>query len=225
MERRPSLWIVDPSQNTPEDQGVAQILSGWSGESRLFRPSLTKGDGPCPEQGYAADGVVVMGSAASVYDRLPWLERLASWLRPILAGEITMPVLGICFGHQLIAHLAGGSVGDVNEGRTKHVGVETSVLDGGRLLPGHRELRVVVSHRERVDRLPSGYRPVATRAASPLDGLEHDELPIHSFQFHPEAREDFALRAGFDPARIDEAVRSDSRRLLEAFRRRVLERT
>ena len=223
MERRPSLWIVDPSLNTPEDRGVAEILSGWSGDSRLFRPSLQDGDGPCPEQGYAADGVVVMGSAASVHDRLPWLERLESWLQPLLVGEIRMPVLGICFGHQLIAHLAGGSVGEANEARTKNVGVETSLLDGGRLVPGRHELRVVVSHRDQVDRLPPGYRVVATRAACRLDGLEHDELPIHSFQFHPEAREDFALRAGFDPGRIDDRVRADSRRLLEAFRGRVLE--
>jgi GMP synthase-like glutamine amidotransferase len=72
--------------------------------------------------------------------------------------------------------------------------------------------------------VPPRYRITAARDGVPVDGLEHEELPIFSFQFHPEAREEFASRSGIDPALIDERVRSDSRRLLAAFRQRALRR-
>jgi len=220
--RVPLLWVIDPSTDEPEDEGVEQILEGWPGESRLFQPAL-RGDGPGPGSGYRADGLVVMGSRASVHDDLAWLARLSEWLRPILSGDVRRPLLGICFGHQLIAHLAGAEVGFVETSRRKLVGVEDSRQEGGRLLPAGTVLRVVVSHREEVKREPPEYRRTAFRQRSPIDGLEHESLPVWSFQFHPEARWDFARAAGIDPRAIDPRVVEDSRRLLGAFRRQVLE--
>ena len=216
--RPPRLWIIDPSTRRPEEQGVGSILQGWPGESRLFRPALRPGDGPEPETGYAADGFVLMGSAASVYEPLPWIAPLAAWLGPLLTGEVRRPLLGICFGHQLIAHAGGGEIGDLTEDRAKRVAVEISELEGGRLLPGRHELRVVVSHREEVKRLPRGFRPVARRRGVAVDGMEHDDLPVFSFQFHPEAGEEFAGHAGLDLREIDDRLREDSRKLLAAFR-------
>jgi GMP synthase-like glutamine amidotransferase len=214
------IWVIDPSLEHAEDEGVREILDGWSGEHRVFHPGL-RADGPGPETGHDTDGVVLMGSAASVHDDRPWISRLSEWLRPLLAGERPIPLLAICFGHQLVGHLAGSGVGFVHETRRKVLGVQRSTLEGGRLLPGRRELRVIASHCEEVREPPAGYRVVARRSAAPLDGLEHRELPIFTFQFHPEAREEFARHAGIDPAAIDAELRADNRLLLEAFRRRV----
>jgi GMP synthase-like glutamine amidotransferase len=216
------LWIIDPSTNNPEDEAIEFMLDGWPGESRVFRPALRPGDGPQPRDGYDTDGIVLMGSSASVHETLSWIAPLASWLAPVLAGEVRRPLLGICFGHQLIAHLAGGEVGWLDEERSKRLGVESSELAGGRLLPGRRRLRVVVSHREEVRRLPQTYGVTARRPGVSHDGLEHHELPIYSFQFHPEAWEEFAHHVGLDPSVLDDQVREDSRTLLGAFRRVVL---
>jgi GMP synthase-like glutamine amidotransferase len=218
VSRRPRLWVIDPSTSTPEDEGVATILDGWEGDSRLFRPALSPGDGPTPESGYDTDGVVLMGAAASVHDSLDWLTQLHDWLSPILNGEVAAPLLGICYGHQAVAHCAGGEVGFVRDDRTKRVGVETSELHGGRLLPGESKLRVVVSHREEVKSCPAGYRVTGSRGPIRIDGLEHLELPVFSFQFHPEAGKEFAARAGIPEEQIDRTVRDDTRRLLGAFR-------
>jgi GMP synthase (glutamine-hydrolysing) len=218
-----NLWIVDPSIRHAEDQGVAEIRLGWPGRVRLFRPVLQPGDGPSPADGYDADGVVVMGSAASVYEPHPWLERLGDWLDPIIKGQQRIPLLGICFGHQLIAHRAGGEVGFLAPNRQKRVGIETTELEGSRLLPGRHELLVVVSHREQVSRLPEGYDRVARRDGVAFDGMEHRELPIFSFQFHPEARDEFAVRAGIDRHGLVPRVLEDSQRILGAFRATVLE--
>ncbi len=212
------LWVVDPSLSCAEDQGVTEILWGWPGSFRVFRPCLDPEDRLESEVGYETDGVVVMGSAASVYEDQPWMDRLAQWLHPVLRGEVVLPVLGICFGHQLIAHLAGSRVGFNSVDRAKSIGVATSRLDGGRLLPGAHALRVVISHREQVETVPAGYRVVASRTGTPIDGMEHERLPVFSFQFHPEARDQFAKRAGLAPSSIDDRVRGDSRKLLGAFR-------
>lgn len=222
-EHSPALWVIDPSIEHPEDQGVREVLEGWPGSSRVFRPARD-GDGPAPETGYDVQGVVLLGSMASVHDSLPWMEPLGAWLDPILRGRVLCPLLGICFGHQLIAQRSGGTVGFLHRDRRKLTGVATTELEGSRLIQGRRSLSVVVSHREEVQRRPPGYRTVARRSSVACDGMEHETLPIFAFQFHPEAREEFAGRAGIDPAAIDARVREDSRRLLEAFRRQVLGR-
>jgi GMP synthase-like glutamine amidotransferase len=203
---------------------VAEIVSGWPGEYRVSRPGLTAGDGPRPGDGYDVDGVVLMGSRASVHERRAWLESLSRWLDPILSGEVVLPVLGICFGHQLIAHRAGAEVGYLRENRAEEFGMRETRLEGCRLLPGRDRMVVVVSHREIVRTVPAGYRVVARREGVPVDGLEHERLPIFSFQFHPEARGEFLAERGLRIEEVDPAVFEPMGELLAAFRRLVLDR-
>jgi GMP synthase (glutamine-hydrolysing) len=222
VTRAKRLWVIDPSIHYAEDECVERVLAGWQGERRVFRPSLSPGDGPGPGDAYDTDGVVVLGSSASVYDALGWLDDLSAWMKPLLDGSRRLPLLGICFGHQLVAHLAGARIGVLRADGGKEFGLRETCLEGGSLVPGRHDLRVVVSHREAVETLPHGYRVTARRPEVPIDGLEHDSLPVFTFQFHPEARREFVARRGLDPAAIDDRLVGDSDRLLDAFRRRVL---
>ena len=114
---------------------------------------------------------------------------------------------------------AGSRIDWLEPSRDKRVGIERSRVRGSRLLAGDADLRVVVSHRETVVDVPRGYQATASRPGVPNDGLEHDSLDIFSYQFHPEAREQFATRSGIiAAAEIDANVRADSRRVLDAFR-------
>jgi len=161
-----------------------------------------------PDPGSLA-GAVVTGSGSMVTDREPWSEATADWLGAAVAAET--PVLGICYGHQLLAHGLGGRVGSNPRGR--EIGtVEVALTADARtdaLLGGFTAtLRVQASHSESVLELPPG----ATRlAATNLD-------PNHAFrigrtawgvQFHPEfdadivrrylaARRDVILAEGID---------------------------
>lgn len=53
-------------------------------------------------------GLIMTGSHAMVTDRLPWSVRIAAWLPSLLEAEV--PILGICYGHQLLAEASGGQV-------------------------------------------------------------------------------------------------------------------
>jgi GMP synthase-like glutamine amidotransferase len=225
MSRSPRLLVIDPSVAWPEDEGVAETVGDWPGEVRVLRPALRPGDGPAPGDGYDADGIVLLGSRASANDDFPWLRDLGGWLAPVLQGETPLPLLGICFGHQLVAKLAGGTVGYLHADRHAELGVQESLLDGFRLLPETRRMRVVASHGEEVKDLPPDYRVAARRPPVAADALEHTSLPIFTVQFHPEARESFLTRRGVDPAPLDARAVEDNRRLLASFRRLVLERS
>ena len=217
-DRRPRLLVVDPSAKFPEVEGAQVVVGDWPGDATILTPVLRPEQMPLLANGYTAAGIVLMGSAASVHDHEPWLHRLKDWLAPVVRGEVRIPLLGICFGHQLVAHLAGGGVGFLSEDRNKLVGVRTTTLRDSGLLPDAVSLRVVVSHREEVTAAPPGFQVTASRPDSKIDGLDHEELPLFTCQFHPEARTEFAASAGIDPAAIGDELREQSSAYLSAFR-------
>lgn len=214
-----TLWIIDPSMETPEDQGVALIAGLWQGATRLFRPALAPGHGPDSSTGYAMAGAVIMGSAASPHAAHPWLVDLSEWLRPVVRGAHVVPVFGICFGHQLIAHLAGAEVGFLHPDRLKRLGIEEMHQHTASRLMESGLSSVFASHREVVTTVPSGYRSLATRAGVSNDAFEHEHLPVFSVQYHPEAAGDFAARAGLCEADLAPEVRPQGDAILSAFMR------
>ena len=225
MNARPRLWVIDPSCKVAEDQGVRRVLDGAHPDSRVFEPALS-GDGPRPGDlpDATVDGIVVLGSGVSVYEDHAWLSELSEWLLPWVAGEHATPLLGICFGHQLIAHLAGGSVGFLRTDRSKDVGYrETTVAVGARLAPPGR-YRVLASHREVVTDLSVGWRTVASREDVTCDGFEHDTRDVHAVQFHPEASTEFLERAGLDAGLFDDEAERTARAVLGTFRDRCAAR-
>ncbi|WP_440531842.1 glutamine amidotransferase [Variovorax sp. YR566] len=162
-------------------------------------------------------GAVVTGSHAMVSHREPWSETTAAWLAQLVARDT--PVLGICYGHQLLAHALGGEAGDHPQGA--EVGTVTVTLDDAaatdqllRGLPAQFPAHVV--HWQSALRLPEG--------AVRLAGNDHE--PVHAFragahawgvQFHPEFDADVMrgyidqlagdlARAGTDPAALREHV-------------------
>lgn len=130
--------------------------------------------------------VIITGSSAMVTERLEWSERAARWLPEVLARST--PVLGICYGHQLLAHALGGEVGDNPRGR--EIGtIDVSLSDEGRRDPllAHRAPALVVSasHRQSVLRLPEGARLLAGSALDPIQAFAVGER-AWGVQFHPE---------------------------------------
>jgi GMP synthase (glutamine-hydrolysing) len=142
-------------------------------------------DAPLPEpSGFAA--VVVTGSSSMVTDAHPWSERAAGWLRHVVEGDT--PVLGICYGHQLLAHALGGEVAYNSHGRRLGT-IDVELTEGGRrdaLFEGLPQvLHVPVSHRQVVTRPPEGATLLATSAHDPHHAYRVGRR-AWGVQFHPE---------------------------------------
>lgn len=179
--------------------------------------SVFEGDElPAP---HATGGVVVTGSAAMVNDREAWIERTAGWLRD--AVEAGVPVLGICFGHQLLAHALGGRVGPNPRGR--EIGtISVTLADGAAddpLIAGlPARIDVHATHLESVLELPPGAELLASSALDHHHAFRAPNRPAWGVQFHPEisaavtrgyieAKRQDMQAEGLEPDRLLAAVR------------------
>ncbi len=123
-------------------------------------------------------GVILSGGPASVYaEGAPPLE--AALL------ELGVPVLGICYGMQLIALELGGRVQGAEVGEFGRS--QLTVSEPGRLLAGTpAEQTCWMSHRDTVFAPPPGFEPLAASTGSPVAAFESAQRGIYGIQFHPE---------------------------------------
>jgi GMP synthase (glutamine-hydrolysing) len=124
-------------------------------------------------------GIVLSGGPSSVYDEgVPTTD-------PALLEE-GFPILGICYGMQLIAHFAGGNV---QHGRREYGRAELTVDSSEGLFLGFEptdETTVWCSHGDHVDEPPPGYVRVASTSSLPTAAFRATDRPIWGVQFHPE---------------------------------------
>ena len=201
---------LDETYGTYADM-FAQLLSR---EGRIFRTFRTL-QGELPDRDDALKGVVITGSPAGVYEGDPWIVALMDWLRAL---DPAVPVVGICFGHQVMAQAYGGHV----EKSPKGWGVglheyEIHAHDLWHDLLGRaaddQAIRVAVTHQDQVVKKPDSAVVLAGSEFTPHGALYYTDRRALSFQCHPEFCEDFASdllisRRGIriDPALVDRAL-------------------
>jgi GMP synthase (glutamine-hydrolysing) len=129
-------------------------------------------------QDWDPSGIILSGGPSSVYDEgVPSAD-------PVLL-ESGIPILGICYGMQLIAHLEGGTV---QSGKREYGRAHLEVADPGGLLDGleGEASTVWCSHGDHVDEPPPGYRTLASTATLPVACFAAEDRQIFGVQFHPE---------------------------------------
>lgn len=124
-------------------------------------------------------GIIFSGGPFSVYDPNA----------PRLSKEITalgVPILGICYGMQLIAHLFEGEV--VRTPKREYGKAELLVDDDSDLFQGFQAEENVVwmSHGDQITELPCNFTSLAHTANAPYVAIKHQQMPIYGVQFHPE---------------------------------------
>lgn len=142
---------------------------------------------PRPVSGMA---VLVTGSSAGVHDGLPWVDRLADYIRE--ADAANLPMVGICFGHQIIAHALGGEVGRNPQGWELGRQIYDVAAHQGAFAPSKRRLAVACSHQDQVLIAPPGSTVVLASDATPVAGLAYDGGRVLTFQPHPEFPDAYA---------------------------------
>ncbi|MDF3068263.1 MAG: synthase [Polyangiaceae bacterium] len=187
MERAPLCILVtgDPVPRTRERVGGFASLVR-TGLADVWEHGFVEVDareaGELPSAERFA-GVIVTGSASSVTERAPWMLRAEEYLAGAVKDE--HPVLGICFGHQLLGQALGGLVERNPRGREMGT-VALTIVDDDPLLD--RRIEPALAHATHVDsvtRLPSGVRLLATTALDPHAAVRFGER-AWGVQFHPE---------------------------------------
>ncbi len=206
-------WIAAPFR---EQAMSVAVVAPYTGES-LPRPEL-----------YA--GVVISGSHAFVTDMESWSKKVADWIPDVIAAEV--PLLGICYGHQLMALALGGTVDN------SPVGIEMGTVEieltghasDDLLFSGSRgTFKAHVSHAQSAVTLPPEAVVLAYNQAEPHHAFAIGQS-AWGLQFHPEFDADI-MRAyvaqfssqlknvGYDPNAIQQRIAETplSRQILERF--------
>lgn len=198
--------VIDPATRVPELDCFNRMSRSSLVPLTYHLPALYGLDSLLRDEEDLA-GIVILGSAASVNEDWPWQRALFDWLRPrVTTGT---PTLGLCYGHQALAHLFGGRVGILFPGGEKRKGLRTIRLEADALWGEARALDALVTHREGVVDVPEALQVVGASDEVAVEALRHRALPVWGFQFHPEATPAFARQNGvpFDgpPERLADA--------------------
>lgn len=131
---------------------------------------------------------LVTGSPAGVYDDRPWIDGLRGFLQQA-KGKTTL--VGICFGHQIMAEAFGGRVEKSDEGWG--IGLHRyEVIESAPWMDDANAISIPVSHQDQVVALPPHSRILAASAFTPFGMIGYDDQPAMSMQCHPEFDPDYA---------------------------------
>ena len=136
--------------------------------------------GRLPATADACAAYVITGSSAGVYDPLPWIEPLKGFLR---AAKGT-PMVGICFGHQIMAETFGGKV--IASPKGWGLGLHRYEVQQPRAWMDAPRLTVAASHQDQVVQPPPSATVIAASEFTPFGMLAYGDQPAISLQLHPE---------------------------------------
>jgi len=144
--------------------------------------------GGLPTRPEAHLAYIITGSPAGVYDDLPWIEPLKAFLRD---AKGKAKLVGICFGHQIMAEAFGGRVEKSTKGWG--IGLQTYAVTGGASwMDAAPRIAVPVSHQDQIVVQPPASTVLAASDFTPYGLLAYADQPAISMQFHPEFAPDYA---------------------------------
>lgn len=152
--------------------------------------SFKVGYGDFPKEVTECDGWIITGSPNSAYEKSDWILKLGEWIQSCDQNKIKL--LGICFGHQIISHFLGGHVEKSRKGWGVGVRKFNVVQNAAWMEPGTSPVRLLFSHQDQVDQLPTNATLLATDEFCPHQ-MFCIGTHIFSMQGHPEFTRSYSL--------------------------------
>ncbi|BGP42907.1 hypothetical protein JCM10449v2_006922 [Rhodotorula kratochvilovae] len=177
----------DGQEPAKEGSGHKLIIESYQATDRHL---------PSEERVKEADGMLITGSASSAYDDDPWIVDLVSFLQRLPSLNASLKLIGICFGHQIIARANGG----VCERSAKGWEIGTRRIEltqrGKQLFEGRERINIHQMHRDHVPSVPKGFELLGSTSDCDVHGFVRfvdesaphtaENIAVVTLQGHPE---------------------------------------
>jgi GMP synthase (glutamine-hydrolysing) len=192
-----TIIIVDCLDGALADYCYRRMAGYFEPEFSALRIAADRDAIPADAAAFAretgAAGMLIGGSQYSPLDPEPWLPALERFIADFT--RTGLPVLGICFGLEIMAAALGGALA-----RRPELTVtlrEVRLLESNPLFGGLGPVTLQpVSHEVMVSAAPPGFRVIANSGDCPVQAMRHESLPVYGVQFHPEMDKDIKI---YDP--------------------------
>lgn len=181
-------WIISRMGISREQTIIAEVYNGFA------LPNYNE-----------ISGAVITGSSSMVTEHHHWSEKTAEWLRDAIKQDF--PILGICYGHQLLAYAFGGEVGKNPNGcefGTVDIDFNENAIHDQLFRGLPQSIKVHVCHQQSVLKLPDNAVLLASSDKDPYQAIRIGDH-VWGVQFHPE----------FDPQILQEYINYDRKPLSE----------
>jgi len=183
------LMVIDPGVLTPSIESFNRISKVTPLNVSYHLPALF---GPKSLLKATKDnnisGIIILGSASSVNDSTNWqteIERLI-----LYASAKLTPILGLCYGHQLLGKIFGGIVEPLWNKKIKR-GCRVVNIKKSSMWGSSRSGSLLYSHKDGITKVPPKFNVIASSEMVAIEGIGSTEKPIWGFQAHLEATEAF----------------------------------
>ena len=187
MAQKKHLMVIDPAIVKPAIESFNRIASVAPYPVTYHLPALY-GNNSLNMFNKNVRGIIIMGSAASVNDDNKWQRDISDIV--INASANCIPVLGLCYGHQLIGHIYGGKVEPLWSGEKKQ-GKRTVRIKKSAIWGKQTSGPWLYSHQDGVTTVPPGFEIIADSDLVSTDAIASKSEPVWGFQTHPEATQAF----------------------------------
>ena len=181
---------LPPEELAPSFGNYPSMVESWLGEINAEYQSWTVLNGKFPSSPDEADLWVITGSKFGVYEDHDWIAPLEDFIRACKAEHKLM--VGICFGHQIIAQALGGKVAQAGKGwglGINHYAVTSDWPEA--LKPSFETMSLQAYHQDQVLEAPEGTKTIASSEFCENAALWYPDFAI-TVQGHPEFRKDYS---------------------------------